>query len=61
MTEKKFLKFVLIEGIVLTILGISMLMLPKISSLTFGVMICIGFIIYGFYKTINAFLTKNYN
>ena len=60
MTEKKFLKFVLIEGIVLTILGISMLMLPKISSLTFGVMICIGFIIYGFYKTINAFLTKNY-
>lgn len=60
MTEKKFLNFVLIEGIILSILGICMLMLPKITSLTFGLMICIGFFVYGIYKTINAFLTRNY-
>ena len=60
MTEKKFLNFVLREGIILTVLGIGMLMLPKITSLTFGLMVCIGFFVYGIYKTINAFLTKNY-
>ena len=60
MTEKKFLTFVLLEGIILTVLGIGMLMLPKITSLTFGLMVCIGFFVYGIYKTINAFLTKNY-
>lgn len=60
MTEKKFLNFVLLEGIILTVLGIGMLMLPKITSLTFGLMVCIGFFVYGIYKTINAFLTKNY-
>ena len=60
MTEKKFLNFVLLEGIILTVLGIGMLMLPKITSLTFGLMVCIGFFVYGIDKTINAFLTKNY-
>lgn len=60
MTEKKFLNFVLTEGILLTVLGIGMLMLPKITSLTFGLMICIGFFVYGVYKTVNAFLTRNY-
>ena len=60
MTEKKFLSFILTEGIILTILGLGMLMLPKLTSLTFGIMICIGFFVYGIYKTINAFLTRNY-
>lgn len=61
MTEKKFLNFVLIEGIILATLGIGMLMLPKITSLTFGLMICIGFFVYGVYKTVNAFFTRNYS
>ncbi len=60
MTEKKFLSFILTEGIILTILGLGMLMLPKLTSLTFGIMVCIGFFVYGIYKTINAFLTRNY-
>ncbi len=60
MTEKKFLSFILTEGIILTLLGLGMLMLPKLTSLTFGIMICIGFFVYGIYKAINAFLTRNY-
>ena len=60
MTEKKFLSFVLTEGLLLTILGIGMLMLPKITTLTFGLMLCLVFVIYGGYKAINAFLTRNY-
>lgn len=61
MTEKKFLTFVLTEGILLTLLGLGMLMLPKITTITFGLMLCLGFVIYGIYKTINAFLTRNYS
>lgn len=60
MTEKKFLSCVLTEGILLTVLGIAMLMLPKVTSITFGMMICLAFIIYGGYKAINAFLTRHY-
>ena len=60
MTEKKFLSFILTEGIILTLLGLGMLMLPKLTSLTLGIMICIGFFVYGIYKAVNAFLTRNY-
>lgn len=61
MTEKRFLSFVLVEGILLTSLGIAMLMLPKLTTITFGLLLCITFIIYGGYKAINAFLTRNYS
>ena len=35
-------------------------MLPKLTSITFGMMICLTFIIYGGYKILNALMTKNY-
>lgn len=60
MTEKKFLSFILTEGILLAILGLGMLMLPKITTMTLGLMMCLSFVIYGGYKAINAFLTRNY-
>lgn len=60
MTEKRFLSFVLTEGLLLLVLGICMLMLPKITTITFGLMLCLAFIIYGGYKVINSFLTRNY-
>ncbi len=60
MTEKRFLSFILTEGILLTVLGLGMLLLPKITTITFGIMLCLSFIIYGGYKAINAFLTRNY-
>ena len=60
MTEKRFLSYVLTEGILLTILGLAMLMLPKVTTITFGMMICLAFIIYGGYKAINAILTSHF-
>ena len=61
MTEKRFLSFVLIEGILLSVLGLGMLMLPKITTISFGLMLWLTFIVYGGYKVINAILTKNYS
>lgn len=61
MTEKRFLSFVLIEGILLAALGLGMLMLPKITTISFGLMLCLSFVIYGGYKVINAILTRNYS
>ena len=61
MTEKRFLSFVLVEGILLSALGLAMLMLPKISTISFGLMLCLTFVIYGGYKVINAILTRNYS
>lgn len=60
MSEKRFLNFILTEGILLSILGITMLILPKITSLTLGIMLSITLMIYGGYKAINAFFTRNY-
>lgn len=60
MTEKRFLNFVSIEGILLFVLGLGMLMFPKLTSLTFGLMICIGLIVYGIYKIAHAIVTRKY-
>ena len=59
MSEKKFLNFMFIEGILLTVLGLCILILPKLTSLTFGVMLSSAFIAYGLYKIITAFINKN--
>lgn len=61
MTEKRFLSYVLIEGILLLALGLGMLMLPKITTISFGLMLCLTFVVYGGYKVINAILTRNYS
>ena len=39
MSEKRFLNFIFLEGILLTALGLCVLILPKLTSLTFGVML----------------------
>lgn len=60
MSEKRFLSFIFIEGIILTILGLCILILPKLTSLTFGVMLSSAFIAYGLYKIIISFINKNF-
>ena len=60
MSEKRFLNFIFIEGIKLTILGLCILILPKLTSLTFGVMLSSAFIAYGLYKIIISFINKNF-
>lgn len=59
MSESRFLSFVLTDSILLLALGLGMLILPKITLLSFGIMMCMSFIIYGGYKVICAILTKN--
>lgn len=59
MSEKKFLNCILIEGIILMILGLCVLILPKITELSFGIMLSAAFILYGIYKIIHSFVNKN--
>lgn len=61
MTESRFLSFVLTESILLLSLGLCMLILPKVSVISFGFMMCLSFIIYGGYKVISSILTKNFS
>lgn len=61
MSEKRFLTSILTEGTFLLFLGILMLVVPKLTSVSFGFMICLAFISYGGYKTINAFMLRNFS
>ena len=61
MTESKFLNYILTGSILLLVLGLGMLILPKVSMISFGFMMCLAFVIYGGYKAITSFLTKNFS
>lgn len=61
MTENRFLNYVLTESILLLFLGLGMLILPKVSIISFGFMMCLAFVIYGGYKAITSFLAKNFS
>lgn len=60
MSEKRLLNFIFIEGLLLTVLGLCVLILPKLTSLTFGVMLSVAFIAYGLYKIVTSFINKNF-
>lgn len=60
MSEKKFLNCIFIEGIILTILSLCLLIIPKLTEISFGVMLSLLFIIYGLYKTVQALINRNY-
>ena len=61
MSENRFLSFVLTESILLLTLGLSMLILPKVTIISFGFMMCLSFIIYGGFKIICAIMTRNFS
>ena len=61
MTESKFLNFILTEGILALSLGLGVLIIPKISLISLGFMMCFSFVAYGGYKIINTLLTKNFS
>lgn len=61
MSESRFLNFVLTESSLMLILGLSMLILPKITLISFGFMMCISFISYGGFKVLSAILTRNFS
>lgn len=60
MSEKRFLNFIFVEGVLLTILGLCVLILPKLTSLTFGVMLASAFIAYGLYKVTTSIINRHY-
>ena len=61
MAESRFLSFVLTESILMLSLGLGMLILPKVTMISFGFMMCFAFIAYGGFKIITAILTKNFS
>lgn len=61
MSESRFLSGVLTESILLLTLGLGMLILPKVTMLSFGFMMCLSFIIYGGYTVINAIISRNFS
>ena len=61
MSETKLLNCILTEGTLLIILGFSTLLLPKITPVSFGDVLCFAFIVYGGYKSVNAFLTRYFS
>ena len=61
MTENRFLHFVLTESILMLTLGLSMLILPKITIISFGFMMCLSFVGYGGFKVISAIMTRNFS
>ena len=61
MSEKRFLSSILTEGLLMLSLGLLILVLPKITTITFGVMLCITLFLYGVYKIIHAVITRNYS
>ena len=60
MSEKRFFNFIFIEGLLLSVLGLCVLILPKLTSVTFGVMLSSAFIAYGIYKIITSIINKMY-
>ena len=61
MSEKRFLNCIMIEGFVLIILGLCILILPKLTYLSFGVMLSVAFISYGIYKIFHSLINKKYH
>lgn len=55
---KRFMGYVLAEGIIAMILGVIMLMLPKITSLATAMVLSIVLMIYGLYKFFNSIVIR---
>ena len=60
MSDKRLLNFIFFEGLLLMILGLCVLILPKLTELSFGVMLSSAFIAYGLYKIVTSIINKNY-
>ena len=60
MSEKKFITGIFIEGLILTVLGLCTLIIPKLTTLSYGVMLSIVFMAYGLYKILHSVFYKNY-
>ncbi len=60
MLEKRFLNFVGMDGIFMLILGIIMLVLPKITSMAIAVVLSVILAAYGIYRIVNSIIERKY-
>ena len=60
MNEKRLLNCMMIEGIMLVILSLCLLILPKLTMISYGVMLAGVLISYGIYKLIHSFANKQF-
>ena len=60
MFEKRLLNCIMIEGIMLMVLSLCILIIPKLTTLSYGVMLSGALITYGIYKIIHSIVNKNY-
>ena len=60
MLEKRFFNLVGLDGAFSIILGILMLILPKITSLTVAIITAIALTAYGLYRVINSIIERKY-
>ena len=61
MSEKKFLASVYLEGIMLFLLGVSTLIIPKLTPISFGIVLSCVFLTIGLYKIIYNLFNRNYS
>jgi len=59
MPERKLLNCILVEGIMLIILSLCVIILPKLTALSYGVMLSGAFIAYGIYKIVYSIINKS--
>ena len=60
MENHKLLNFILVEGIFVTLLGMGMIILPKISSLAVAMILSVAIMLFGLYRIGNAILMRKY-
>ena len=58
MSENRFLSFIITEGICSLVTGLSLLILPKVSSISFGFMLCLSCLFIGMYKALTSIMTR---
>lgn len=60
MLGKSFVSYINTDAILQFVLGVCILVLSKITPISFGTILCIAFFIYGGYRAINAFILREY-
>lgn len=60
MLERRFLNFVGMDGIFMLILGVVMLVLPKITSMAIAAVLAVILAAFGIYRIVNSILERKY-
>ena len=59
MSEKNFLSCIFVDGLLITLLGLGIIIIPKLTDFSSGIVLSIAFIAYGIYKIIKTILSRS--